>query len=85
MDKPIKLKNPPLRRVYSLFNADEPTGNLDSTHGDEIMKILSGLHENGATIIMFTHSQTCAEYGSRKINLFDGYVVSENYAEGIQH
>ena len=68
-----------------LILADEPTGNLDSTHGDEIMKLLAGLHENGTTIIMVTHSPTYAEYGSRKVHLFDGHIVSENYAEDIKH
>jgi putative ABC transport system ATP-binding protein len=58
--------------------ADEPTGNLDSAHGDEVMKILTGLNENGTTIIMVTHSPMYAEYSHRIIHLFDGHVVSEN-------
>ena len=58
--------------------ADEPTGNLDSTHGDEVMNILTKLNEAGTTIVMVTHSPTYAEYGNRVIHLFDGHVVTEN-------
>ena len=58
--------------------ADEPTGNLDSSHGDEVMQLLSGLNETGTTIVMVTHSPTYAEYGNRTIHLFDGHVVTEN-------
>ena len=61
--------------------ADEPTGNLDSSHGDEVMKMLSDLNENGTTIIMVTHSPTYAEYGNRIIHLFDGHLVTENFKE----
>jgi len=61
-----------------LILADEPTGNLDSAHGEEVMKILSELHENGTTIVMVTHSPAYAEYSQRIIHLFDGHVVSEN-------
>ena len=58
--------------------ADEPTGNLDSAHGDEVMKLLTELNENGTTIVMVTHSPTYAEYGHRTIHLFDGHIVTEN-------
>jgi putative ABC transport system ATP-binding protein len=58
--------------------ADEPTGNLDSSHGDEVMSLLSTLNESGTTIVMVTHSPAYAEYGHRLINLFDGQVVTEN-------
>jgi putative ABC transport system ATP-binding protein len=58
--------------------ADEPTGNLDSAHGDEVMNILTKLNEAGTTIVMVTHSPTYAEYGNRIIHLFDGNVVTEN-------
>jgi putative ABC transport system ATP-binding protein len=58
--------------------ADEPTGNLDSRHGDEVMKLLSDLNESGTTIIMVTHSPVYAEYGNRTIHLFDGHIVTEN-------
>ena len=58
--------------------ADEPTGNLDSAHGDEVMKILVGLNENGTTIVMVTHSPAYADYANRVIHLFDGHIVTEN-------
>ncbi len=61
-----------------LILADEPTGNLDSTHGEEVMGLLGELHENGTAIVMVTHSQAYAEYSQRVIHLFDGAVVSEN-------
>jgi putative ABC transport system ATP-binding protein len=58
--------------------ADEPTGNLDSAHGDEVMRMLSDLNENGTTIIMVTHSPAYAEYSHRIVHLFDGQIVSED-------
>ena len=61
--------------------ADEPTGNLDSAHGDEVMNLLTQLNESGTTILMVTHSPTYADYGHRVIHLFDGHVVTENYKE----
>ena len=64
-----------------LILADEPTGNLDSARGDEVMSILTGLNEAGTTIVMVTHSPTYAEYGNRIIHLFDGHAVTENYKE----
>ena len=63
-----------------LILADEPTGNLDSTNGEEIMGLLTGLHEQGATIIIVTHSEAFAEYSQRIIHLFDGHIVAENMA-----
>lgn len=57
--------------------ADEPTGNLDSTNGKEVMNLLSELHDEGATIIMVTHSQHDASYADRIINLYDGQVVDQ--------
>ena len=64
--------------------ADEPTGNLDSSHGDEVMKMLTDLNENGTTVVMLTHSPTYAEYGNRVIHLFDGQVVTENFKEAFR-
>jgi len=61
-----------------LILADEPTGNLDSAHGEEVMNLLGSLHEQGTTIIMVTHSPAYAEYSHRIIHLFDGHIVSEN-------
>ena len=58
-----------------LILADEPTGNLDSKHGQEIMELLSQLNAEGTTIVMVTHSQKDATYAHRVINLFDGQVV----------
>jgi len=61
--------------------ADEPTGNLDSAHGSEVMSLLSHLNEQGTTIVMVTHSPDYAEYGNRIIHLYDGHVVTENIKE----
>ncbi len=60
-----------------LILADEPTGNLDSSNGVEVMGLLSELHKEGSTIVMVTHSQHDAGYADRIINLFDGKVVPE--------
>jgi putative ABC transport system ATP-binding protein len=57
--------------------ADEPTGNLDSAHGDEVMKLLSGLNEQGTSIVMVTHSPDYAKYAHRTIHLFDGKISKE--------
>ena len=59
----------------SIILADEPTGNLDSKNGMEVMQLLSELNEEGTTIVMVTHSKHDATYASRVINLFDGQVV----------
>ena len=61
-----------------LILADEPTGNLDSANGEEVMDTLTQLNEEGTTIIMVTHSPTFAEYAHRTIQLFDGHIVTEN-------
>lgn len=58
-----------------LILADEPTGNLDSTHGNEVMQLLANLHREGTTIVMVTHSARCAEQADRTIHLFDGQIV----------
>ena len=60
-----------------LILADEPTGNLDSKNGKEVMTLLSELHKEGATIVMVTHSQHDAQYANRIVKLFDGNIVSE--------
>jgi putative ABC transport system ATP-binding protein len=64
-----------------LILADEPTGNLDSANGEEVMNIMTQLNEEGTTIVMVTHSPHDSEYAHRIIHLFDGHVVTENYKE----
>jgi putative ABC transport system ATP-binding protein len=61
-----------------LVLADEPTGNLDSANGEEVMKLLEQLNNDGTTIVMVTHSPEHAERASRIVNLFDGHIVTEN-------
>ena len=67
-----------------LILADEPTGNLDSKNGKEVMGLLSELHREGTTIVMVTHSQHDAGYADRIIHLFDGHVLGEEEA-GLQN
>lgn len=62
-----------------LILADEPTGNLDSTNGEEVMKLLQELNNEGTTIAMVTHSPYDAGFSHRIINLFDGRIVTENF------
>jgi len=62
----------------SMILADEPTGNLDSAHGQEVMEMLQKLNEEGTTIVMVTHSPSHADYARRTINLLDGHVVTES-------
>jgi len=64
-----------------LILADEPTGNLDSANGNEVMELLCELNERGTTIVMVTHSSHDASYSNRVINLLDGEVVSERKAK----
>ena len=61
-----------------LILADEPTGNLDSHNGQEVMEMLTQLNKQGTTILMVTHSPAHAEYARRDISLFDGEVLTEN-------
>lgn len=60
-----------------LILADEPTGNLDSKNGKDVMSLLTSLNQEGATIVMVTHSQHDASFAHRTINLFDGQIVTE--------
>ncbi|MGB9747363.1 MAG: ABC transporter ATP-binding protein [Bacteroidales bacterium] len=62
----------------SLVLADEPTGNLDSANGEEVMNLLSELNNDGTTIVMVTHSPADAEKAHRIVQLFDGHIVTEN-------
>ena len=57
--------------------ADEPTGNLDSKNGKEVMDLLKELNQEGTTIVMVTHSQKDASQAQRTIDLFDGQIVSD--------
>ncbi|NDV68829.1 ABC transporter ATP-binding protein [Dysgonomonas sp. 25] len=61
-----------------LILADEPTGNLDSRTGEEVMNLLTELNNDGTTIVMVTHSPHDAEYAGRIINLFDGQIIMES-------
>jgi putative ABC transport system ATP-binding protein len=67
-----------------LILADEPTGNLDSRNGDEVMTLLARLNEGGATVVMVTHSTEYASWANRIVQLFDGHVANENITEGTR-
>jgi putative ABC transport system ATP-binding protein len=60
-----------------LILADEPTGNLDTQHGEEVMKMLRALNEEGSTIVMVTHSASHADYAGRVVNMLDGKILQE--------
>ena len=62
----------------NLILADEPTGNLDSANGDEVMNLLSELNQGGTTVIMVTHSPADADKAHRVVQLFDGHIITEN-------
>ncbi|PLW95181.1 MAG: phosphonate ABC transporter ATP-binding protein [Marinilabiliales bacterium] len=66
-----------------LLLADEPTGNLDSMHGEEVMNLLGELNKDGTTILMVTHSQRDASYSRRTVHLFDGQIINENLSRLI--
>jgi putative ABC transport system ATP-binding protein len=61
-----------------LILADEPTGNLDSRNGEEVMQLLEELNKEGTTIVMVTHSPSYADRASRIMHLFDGHIITEN-------
>ena len=61
-----------------LILADEPTGNLDSSNGDDVMRLMAELNAAGTTIVMVTHSQYCAEFANRIVRMLDGQIVTEN-------
>ena len=60
-----------------LILADEPTGNLDTAHGEEVMKMLQALNAEGSTIVMVTHSPAHADYAGRVVNMLDGKILIE--------
>lgn len=60
-----------------LILADEPTGNLDTNHGEEVMRMLQTLNAQGSTIVMVTHSPSHADYASRVVNMLDGRILQE--------
>ncbi|MBN1116414.1 MAG: ABC transporter ATP-binding protein [Bacteroidales bacterium] len=66
-----------------LILADEPTGNLDSINGAEVMNLLTELNSDGTTIVMVTHSASDADKANRIIQLFDGHVLTENFRKAI--
>ena len=66
-----------------LILADEPTGNLDSKNGIEVMNLLTQLNQEGATIVMVTHSDRDSHYAHRVVNLFDGQIVTESQNRAI--
>jgi putative ABC transport system ATP-binding protein len=85
--KPVQLSGGQQQRVaiaravvgeQKLILADEPTGNLDSAHGKEVMNMLRALNAEGTTIVMVTHSAEHSAYADRVVNLFDGRVAVEN-------
>ncbi len=66
-----------------LILADEPTGNLDSAHGEEVMELLDKLNKEGTTIVMVTHSQRDASYAQRVVRLFDGQIINEQFQDSL--
>jgi putative ABC transport system ATP-binding protein len=66
-----------------LILADEPTGNLDSTNGEEVMQLLTELNEQGTTILMVTHSESHAQYAHRIVNMLDGAIVTQSIRQAL--
>lgn len=64
--------------------ADEPTGNLDSSHGEDVMRLLDQINKRGTTLIMVTHSQRDASYSNRVLRLFDGQIINENILQRFE-
>lgn len=62
----------------AMILADEPTGNLDTSHGEEVMRMLQSLNDEGTTVVMVTHTPHHADYARRIVNLVDGQIVSES-------
>ena len=68
----------------NLILADEPTGNLDSVNGNEVMQILSSLHDDGTSILMVTHSAENAAYSERTIRMLDGKIIGQDQTQTVQ-
>jgi putative ABC transport system ATP-binding protein len=66
-----------------LILADEPTGNLDTVNGEEVMQLLTQLNDEGTTIVMVTHSHGHAQYAHRVVNMLDGAIVTENIRQAM--
>jgi putative ABC transport system ATP-binding protein len=91
--KPIDLSGGQQQRVAvaralvhspQVVLADEPTGNLDSKNGEEVIRLFREFNQDGTTIVMITHSENYARMGSRVIILFDGEIVTDNFFENIR-
>jgi len=67
-----------------LILADEPTGNLDSKNGLEVMNLLTELNQEGTTIVMVTHSDHDSHFAHRVVNLFDGQIVTESHNRAME-
>lgn len=90
--RPVQLSGGQQQRVAvaraligrpALILADEPTGNLDSKNGTEVMELLTELNRQGTTVLMVTHSQAHAEYARRDIGLYDGEIISEQRRKSL--
>ena len=68
----------------AILLADEPTGNLDSKNGEQVMELLRDLHRGGATICMVTHDPRFTRYADRTVHLFDGRIVEETHARDAE-
>jgi putative ABC transport system ATP-binding protein len=68
----------------AILLADEPTGNLDSKNGEQVMELLRDLHRGGATICMVTHDPRFTKYADRTVHLFDGRIVEETHARDAE-
>ena len=66
-----------------LILADEPTGNLDSANGEEVMQLLTDLNSAGTTVVMVTHSHSHAEYAHRVVNLLDGALITQDIRRAV--
>jgi putative ABC transport system ATP-binding protein len=67
----------------NLILADEPTGNLDTANGEEVMHLLTSLNNEGTTIVMVTHSPTHADYAQRIVNMLDGAILNEHVVRSV--